>query len=55
MEDIDFWVHFGAGISKKLQKLGLEGKISLALNALTLGPTAHTSPVIITYLRIFLS
>ncbi len=32
MEDIYFWVDFVAGKSNKLQKLGLEGKISWALN-----------------------
>ncbi len=36
MEDIDFWVDFVAGDSNKLQKLGLEGKISWALNVFTL-------------------
>jgi hypothetical protein len=32
VEDIDFWVNFVAENSKKLQKLGLKGKISWALN-----------------------
>jgi hypothetical protein len=36
VEDIDFWVDFVAGNSNKLQKLGLEGKISWALNEFTL-------------------
>ncbi len=36
MEDIDFSVDFGAGNSNKLQKLGLEGKTSWALNEFTL-------------------
>jgi hypothetical protein len=40
MEDIDFLVDFVDGNSNKLQKLGLEGKISWALNVFTLGPTA---------------
>ncbi len=32
MEEIDFGANFVAGNSNKLQKLGLEGKISRALN-----------------------
>ncbi len=36
MEDIDFWVDFVARDSNKLRKLGLEGKISWALNVFTL-------------------
>ncbi len=36
MEDIDFLVDFAAGDSNKLQKLGLQGKISWALNVFTL-------------------
>jgi hypothetical protein len=36
MEDIDFWVDFVARNSNKLQNLGLEGKISWALNVFTL-------------------
>ncbi len=36
MEDIDFWMDFVVGNSNKLQKLGLEGKISWALNVFTL-------------------
>jgi len=36
VEDIDFWVNFVAENSKKLQQLGLEGKISWALNVFTL-------------------
>jgi hypothetical protein len=33
--DIDFWVDFVAGNSNNLQKLGLEGKVSWALNVFT--------------------
>ncbi len=36
MQDIDFGVDFVARNSSKLQKLGLEGKISWALNVFTL-------------------
>jgi hypothetical protein len=36
VEDADFLVDFVAGNSNKLQKLGLEGKISWALHVLTL-------------------
>jgi len=36
MEDIDFKVDFVAENSNKLQKLGLEGKFSWALNVFTL-------------------
>jgi len=37
MEDIDFWMDFVAGNSNKLQNsMGLEGKISWALNVFTL-------------------
>ncbi len=36
MEDADFLVDFVAGNSNKLQKLGLEGKISWALHVFTL-------------------
>jgi hypothetical protein len=36
----DLWVDFVAKNSNKLQKLGLEGEISRALNVFTLGPTA---------------
>ncbi len=36
MEDIDFWMDFYVGNSNKLQKLGLEGKISWALDVFTL-------------------
>ncbi len=36
MEDIDFWMDFIAGNSNKLQKLGLEGKISWTLNVFAL-------------------
>ncbi len=35
METIDFWVDFDVGNSKKLQKLGLEGKINEAFNVFT--------------------
>ncbi len=45
MEDIDFLVNFVAGNSKKLQKLGLEGKISSALNVFTLEPMAQATLV----------
>ncbi len=36
MEDIDFLVDFVAGNSNKLQKLGMKGKISRAINEFTL-------------------
>ncbi len=45
MKDIDFLVNFVAGNSNKLQKLGLEGKISSALNVVTLGPMAQATLV----------
>ncbi len=45
MEDIDFLVDFVAGNSNKLQKLSLEGKISSALNVLTLGAMAQATLV----------
>jgi hypothetical protein len=55
VEDIDFWVNFVAENSNKLQKLGLEGKISWALNVFyilffienvfTLGPMAQATLV----------
>ncbi len=35
MEDIDFWMDFVVGNSKKLQKLGLERKFSWAFNMFT--------------------
>jgi hypothetical protein len=35
VKDTDFWVNFVAGNSNKLQKLGLEGKISWVLNVFT--------------------
>jgi hypothetical protein len=41
-----FWVDFVAENSKKLQKLGLEGKISWALNVCTLGAMAQATLVI---------
>jgi hypothetical protein len=34
--DIDFWMDFVVGNSNKLQKLGLEGKISWPFNVFTL-------------------
>ncbi len=37
MEDIDFLEDFVVGNSNKLQKLGLEGKFSWALNVFILG------------------
>ncbi len=46
MEDIDLWLIFVVGNSNKLQKLGLEGKISWAFNAFTLGPMAHATLVV---------
>ncbi len=36
MEDIDFWVDFALENSSKLQKMGLEEKISWAFNVFTL-------------------
>ncbi len=36
VEDIDLWVDFVPGNSNKLQKLGLEGKISWAIKVVTL-------------------
>ncbi len=36
MKNIDFWMNFVVGNSFKLQKLGLEGKISWVLNVFTL-------------------
>ncbi len=45
MEDIDFLVNFVAGNSNKLQKLGLEGKISSPLNVFPLGPMAQATLV----------
>ncbi len=36
MGDIDFWMDFVVGNSNKLQKLGLEGKISWPFNVFTL-------------------
>ncbi len=42
MKDIDFWVDFDVGNSDKLpKKLGLEGKMSWALNVFTLAPMAR--------------
>jgi hypothetical protein len=35
VEAIEFWVDFGARNSNNLQKLGLEGKVSWALNVFT--------------------
>jgi len=40
VDDIDFWVDFVARNSNKLQKLGLEGKMSWVLNVFALGPMA---------------
>jgi hypothetical protein len=45
VKDIDFRVDFVAGNSNKLQKLGLEGKVSRALNVFTLGSTAQAKLV----------
>jgi hypothetical protein len=36
-------VDFVVGNSNKLQKLGLEGKVTQALNVFTLGPRAHAT------------
>jgi hypothetical protein len=36
VEDIDFWVDFALENSSKLQKMGLEEKISWAFNVFTL-------------------
>jgi hypothetical protein len=36
VEGIDIWMDFVVGNSNKLQKLGLEGKVSWALNVFTL-------------------
>ncbi len=41
MEDIEFLVDFVAENSKKVEKLGLEGKIDWAVNVFTLGPMAQ--------------
>jgi hypothetical protein len=46
VEDIDFGVDFVAEISNKLQKLGLEGKISWALNVCTIQAMAQATLVI---------
>ncbi len=45
MEVIDFWVNFVVRNSNKLQKLGLEGKLSWALNVFTLGANGHATLV----------
>jgi hypothetical protein len=45
VHNIDFSVDFDAGNSNKLQKLGLEQKINLVLNVLTIGPTSHATLV----------
>ncbi len=42
---IDFSVDFVVGNSNKLQKLGLERKISSILNVFTFGPTSHATLV----------
>ncbi len=47
VEDINFLSGFCFGNSNKLSKLGLEGKISWALNVFTFGPTTHATLVII--------
>ncbi len=46
MEDIDIWVDFVVGNSNKLQKLGLEGKISGNFNVFTLGLTTQVTLVV---------
>ncbi len=50
MED-DFLVDFVAGNSNKLQKLGLEGKISGSFNVFTLGPTTQATLVLLICIR----
>ncbi len=50
MED-DFLMDFVAENSKKLQKLGLEGKISWAFNVFTLGPTTQAALVLLILIR----
>ncbi len=45
MEDIDFRVDFIIENSNKLQKLGLEGKVSRALNVFTLESTTQAKLV----------
>jgi len=45
VEDIDFWEDFVVENSNKLQKWGLEGKISWALNVFTLGSTTQATLV----------
>jgi hypothetical protein len=45
LKNIDFWMDFVVGYSNKLQKLGLEGKISWVLNVFTLGPIAQVTIV----------
>jgi len=47
----DFLVDFVAENSKKLQKLGLEGKISWAFNVFTLGPTTQATLVLLILIR----
>ncbi len=48
MKEIYFGVDFLAGYSNKLQKLGLKGKFSSALNVFTLGAnsTGYTSLIL---------
>jgi hypothetical protein len=48
-ENIDFWMHFVAENSNKLQKLGLEVKISWTFNVFTLGPTTQTTLVMMNW------
>ncbi len=43
VEDIDFWMDFVAENSNKLQKLGLDGRISWAFNVFTLEPMAQAT------------
>jgi hypothetical protein len=47
----DFLVDFVAGNSNKLQKLGLEGKISGSFNVFTLGPTTQATLVLLICIR----
>jgi hypothetical protein len=49
VENIDFLVHFVVENSNKLQKLGLEGKISWSFNVFTLGPTTQTTLVMMNW------
>jgi hypothetical protein len=47
----DFLMDFVAENSNKLQKLGLEGKISWTFNMFTLGPTTHGTLVLLIIIR----